>query len=121
MPRVYSRPQTSAALPLEDLGFDDMFYYSVLKQSKGVQARKVAGIYLFRKSKSDATLADFIEYLLTELRSVDLYNLSDLLADKYGMFLTSSYLRVIASNTQMYYDTISEKLFLDYDEYFEEV
>lgn len=109
------------SLPLEDLGFDDMFYYSVLKQSKGIQARKVAGTYLFRKSKNDATLADFIEYLLTELRSVDLYDLSDLLADKYGMSLTPSYLRVIAANTQMYYDTISEKLFLDYDEYFEEV
>lgn len=107
--------------PLDDLGFDDTFYYSILKQSKKIQGRKVAGAYLLRKSKQDVTLSDFIEFLLSQVRSIDIFDLSELIAAQYGIALAPSYIRTLASGSQMYYDSISEKIYLDYDEYFEEV
>lgn len=107
--------------PLDDLGFDDTFYYSILKQSKKIQGRKVAGTYLLRKSKQDVTLSDFIEFLLSQVRSIDIFDLSELIAAQYGIALAPSHIRTLASGSQMYYDSISEKIYLDYDEYFEEV
>lgn len=108
-------------LPLENLGFGDVFYYSILKKSKKVQSRKVAETYLFRKSRKPATLADFYEYLISNLRSIDLFDFAELLSDKYGISINPTYIRNTINGTQMYYDTISEKIYLDYDEYFEEV
>ena len=107
--------------PLDDLGFDDTFYYSVLKQGKKIQGKKVAGTYLFRKSKQDVTLSDFIESLVSQVRSIDIFDLSELIGTQYGIALAPSYIRFLVSDSQMYYDSISEKIYLDYDEYFEEV
>lgn len=106
---------------MDDLGFDDTFYYSILKQGKKIQGRKVAGTYLLRKSKQDVTLSDFIEFLVSQVRSIDIFDLSELIAVQYGIALAPSYIRTLASGSQMYYDSISEKIYLDYDEYFEEV
>ncbi|MFI3170179.1 MAG: hypothetical protein R3Y06_09570 [Faecalibacterium sp.] len=106
---------------LDELGFEDTFYYSILKQSNRLSGRKIAGTYLFRKSKKDATVSDFIEYLLSELRSIDLFDLSELVADKYGISLTPVYIRTVIGDSTMYYDTISEKIFIDYNEYFKEI
>ncbi|MFH5837372.1 hypothetical protein ACHAL6_15025 [Proteiniclasticum sp. C24MP] len=108
-------------IPLDELGFEETFYYSILKQSKKIQSRKVANTYLFRKSKKDATMQDFIEYLVSQLRSIDIYDLINLLYENYGIAISPSYLRTFLFDTQMYYDLISEKIYLDYDEYFEEV
>lgn len=111
----------NTSFDLEEMGFDDHFYYSVLKRSKKIKGKHAGRAYLFRKSNEDATLPDFIEYVLSSTGGMDIYDFSDLIREQYGLELSPSYIRVLISNTQMYYDNISEKLFIDYDEYFEEI
>ncbi len=111
----------NTSFDLEEMGFDYHFYYSVLKRSKRIKGKRVGGTYLFRKSKQDATLPDFIEYILSSIGGIDIYDFSDLLWEQYGLELSPNYIRVVIANTQMYYDNVSEKIFIDYDEYFEEI
>lgn len=106
---------------LARLGFEDTFYFSILKQRKKIQAKKLGGAYLFCKTKTDVKLGAFIKYLLEDLGSADLFDLSDLLQQRYGLNLAPAYIRTTANGTNLYYDNISGKLFIDYDTYFEQI
>lgn len=113
----YSMDAAHVDPAIDELGFGEYFYYSLLRHSKKIQCRRVAGTYLFRKSANDATLPDFIEYVLSGIGSIDTYDFSDLIMEQYGIELSHSYIVQLARNTNMYYDSISEKIFIDYDEY----
>lgn len=116
-----SLEQSGFLSQLDHCGFEDTFYFSLLKQSKAIQARKVGSRHIFRKSKQDATLPDFIEYLITGLHSIDIYEFSDFLNEQYGIDITPLYIRTLIKQTQLFYAPITEKIYVDYDEYFEEV
>lgn len=106
---------------LEHLGFEDTFYSSILKQGKKIQAKRFSGVYLFRKSKGDISLLGFISYLMESLLSIDLFDLSAMIHQQYGLQLSPTYIRNITNGSEIYYDDISEKLFLDYDTYFSSI
>lgn len=107
--------------PLDELGFDDTFYYSILKQSKKINGKAVAGKHIFRKSKEDATLHDFLEYIVSDTGSIDIYDLTMLLFEKYGMDIEAAYIKMLVKPTSLYYDKISEKVFPDYETYIKEI
>ena len=49
------------------------------------------------------------------------YDLIDLLEDRYGIVLPKEKLLTIIDNTELYYDTIMETVYIDYNTYFEEI
>ena len=60
-------------------------------------------------------------WLLEQRQKIDLYDLIDLLEDHYGISLPKEKLMEIISGTTLYYDTIMEAVYIDYDTYFEEI
>lgn len=111
--------------PLFELGFDNCFYSSLLFYDREFFAhKKVGGTTIFKVGTQLFVFSDFIEWLLyrEESMSMDVYELTDLLYDNYGIrFDRHDIKSKILPGTQMYYSDITEKLYADYEIYFDEI
>ena len=109
---------------LDDFGFENWFYSSLVAECKDeVSYLRIGGNKLFILGKVKVALEDFIENIIfaQSSLSMDVYDLKDMLQSYYGIN-TSTYKLIEASkNTSMYYDVVSEKIYADYDTYYEEV
>lgn len=119
---VKSMRQNGFTHELDDLGFDEWFYSSVLLEDRNCFSyQRIGGTRIFLRGKSGATLGDMLVWLLEQQQKIDLYDLIDLLEDHYGISLPKEKLMEIISGTTLYYDTIMEAVYIDYDTYFEEI
>lgn len=106
---------------LYELGFNDCFYSSLLKYDLRFKYRRLEGTILFRRSKETVTLNNLIEYLVYKFRSIDIYDFMEFVFKEYGIKIDLYKLQTSAKEVGMYYDSIMEKIYIDYDEYFKEV
>lgn len=81
----------------------------------------MGGSKVFIKGNQEVTLGLFIEFLVEYEKSIDIYDLNELLLDTYGLNAERYRMISIINNSSMYYDPIMEKIYIDYDTYFEEV
>lgn len=108
---------------LDDYGFDDVFYDSLLlKYSTKLSHKKMSNGMLFFKGDRKITLQDFLEWILDGIKKIEIDELIDLLQSKYGMrFKKYKLIEEIDGSEQLYYDRIYETVYIDYDYYFEEI
>lgn len=110
---------------LFELGFDDYFYSSVLFADKEhIAHKKVGGNMLFRIGTKPFLYSDFIEWLIYREESmyIDVYELMEKLKNTYGIKLERWDIKdKILPGTSMYYSDITEKLYADYEIYFDEI
>lgn len=66
-------------------------------------------------------MGDMLTWLLNREQKMDLYDLMDLLKDYFGIRLPKEKVIEIIRGTDLYYDTIMEAVYIDYDTYFEEI
>lgn len=119
---VSSLRQDGFTHEIDDLGFDEWFYASVLLEDrKHFSYQRICGTRVFLRGKSGANLGDMLVWLLEKRQKIDFYDLMDLLEDHYGIVLPKEKLLAIIGSTDLYYDTIMEAVYIDYDTYFEEI
>lgn len=107
---------------MDDLGFDEWFYASVLLEDREhFSYQRIGGTRIFLCGKSGANLGDMLVWLLETRQKIDFYDLMDLLENHYGITLPKEKLLTIIGGTDLYYDTIMESVYIDYDTYFEEI
>lgn len=107
---------------LDDLGFEEWFYASVLLEDREhFSYQRIGGTRLFCAGKSLNLFADFMNWLLNQLGKIDIYDLCELLETQYGIILPRDKVIELIRNTDLYYDTIMKTVYVDYDTYFEEV
>lgn len=107
---------------LDDLGFEEWFYSSVLLEDREhFSYQRIGGTRVFLRGKSNATLGEMLAWILEQCQKIDLYDLIDLLRERYGVVLPKEKLIEILRGTNLYYDTIMESVYIDYDTYFEEI
>nr|WP_317333473.1 DNA-directed RNA polymerase subunit alpha C-terminal domain-containing protein [uncultured Romboutsia sp.] len=106
---------------LDDLGFEDWFYASLLSCDQRFKSRKLNKNIILKSGNEIITINDLVEQIVTKYRSIDIYDFIDYMIDKYGIKIDKAKLMQIAREKDLYYDTIMEKIYIDYDEYFEEV
>ena len=107
---------------LDDLGFDEWFYSSVLvEQPEKFSSQRLGGTRLFFCGKTTVTIGDMLYWLLEKYQKIDIYDLVQLLENRYGITMSANKLREIIKETELYYDTIMEAVYIDYDTYFEEI
>lgn len=106
---------------LDELGFDDWFYSSLLRYDTRFKSRRFEGNILFRKGFDVVTLNDLIEHIVSRHRSIDIYDLMEIIYNDYGITVEKNRIPYIIKEKELYYNTIMEKVYIDYDEYFEEV
>lgn len=119
---IHSLHRDGFAHPLEDLGFDDWFYGSLLSSYQGLFSyRRFASANLFFYGKMTVTLEEFITDLLSRCQSIDIYDLQSTMHDDYGLDVDRYKIMDAIRNSDLYYDAIMEKVYIDYNTYFEEV
>lgn len=109
---------------LDELGFDEWFYASLLVEDKNHFSNKRLGNNrLFRKGKEEVRLVDFLEWILysSEELSMDIYELGDYLAEQYNISINVYKLMEVISGSVLYFDKITEKVYADYEVYFSEI
>ena len=119
---ILSLQQAGFSHPLDVLGFDEWFYSSVLLEDREhFSYQRIGGTRLFCAGKSANLFTDFLNWLLFRLTKIDIYDLHDMLETQYGIVLPKDKLIELVRNTDLYYDTIMQTVYMDYDTYFEEV
>lgn len=107
---------------IDDLGFDEWFYSSILLEDRqAFSYQRIGGTRIFLRGKTDANLGGMLVWLLGKYQKIDFYDLIDLLENHYGIRIPKEKLRIIIDGTDLYYDSIMESVYIDYDTYFEEI
>lgn len=107
---------------MDDLGFDEWFYASVLLEDREhFSYQRIGGTRVFLRGKANANLGNMLIWLLEKYQKIEFYDLMDLLGSHYGVVLPKEKLLAIIDGTELYYDPIMEAVYIDYDTYFEEI
>lgn len=109
---------------LHDLGFEDWFYTSLLIERKlEISYRKVGGTKILYTGIGNFKLKDLIENFLfnTDELYVDIYELNEILWNTYGIKVSKQTILNSIYESEMFYDQVSEKIYADYQVYYEEI
>lgn len=109
---------------IDKLGFDEYFYSSVLTEDRDKFSYiRIGRNKVFKKTSEKITSVDFIEWILLSLEksSIDIYDLVDLLENEYRIFLDESKIIELISESSIYYDRYTKKVYANYDVYFDEI
>lgn len=106
---------------LHNIGLGDWFNAGLLKNSKRIRFTKVGGGVIFYKGDSQFTTVDFIRYVLKTKRKMDIDDFVDYVFNEYGIRIPREKITWLIKNSDMYYDTIMEKIYLTKEEYYDEI
>lgn len=106
---------------LDNLGFDEYFYSSILINNSAIQYKKIQNMYLMKKGEGQFELCDFLIYIMGKLRKIDIYDLCDYIKTQYGLDINRYKIVAITKECSLYYNQITEKVYLDYDEFYNEI
>ena len=119
---IKSLRQDGFIFELDEFGFDDWFYSSILLEDKEhFSWQRMGGNRFFYRGKGKGGFGDMLVWILGQKQKIDIYDLLDLLDASYGIKVRKDKLLAIIGNTELYYDTIMEAVYINYDTYFEEV
>lgn len=107
---------------LEDLGFEDWFYSSIVCEDHdrfGYQ--RIGGNRLFRRGAKSVQLTDLLYEIVEHEQKIDLFDLREYMENRYGISLTADKLKEIIRGTDLYYDAIMDAVYDTYDTYWEEI
>ena len=125
-PGTYVTPvslrQTGFTHPLEDLGFDDWFYASLLWMDPRFRSQRIGGTRLCINADRQPSFNDLVlEILQRNGDRMDIYELKTYLEEQYGIVLDKDKIVFFIRKSDMYYDGIMEAAYTDYDTYYEEI
>ena len=110
---------------LEDCGFDDWFFGSLLAENtRQFSFQRIGNTRIFLRGEKDAALGDMLTRLIeqTPEQYMEIHDLNELLEKRYGITLPLSKLIQIIGETTMFYEpTTMKTVYLDYDVYYEEI
>lgn len=119
---VASLRREGFAHPLDDLGFENWFYGSLLAEDR-FTCRRMGGTRLFCRDRETVQLVDFVRWLVEAEPDglVDIYELQETLERQYGISIPLHKLIEVAQSSELYYDPIMKAAYINYDTYLEEI
>ena len=107
---------------LDEFGFEDCFYESILNVSDKLKHSRHKGQYIFKDAKgTGCSYGILINEIILDRGSMDIYDLVTVLEEEYGIKMAWYDARNIGVEEGLYYSDTMEKLYLDYDDFYEEV
>lgn len=102
------------------VGLEDWFNAGLLKNSKKIRFIKTGGGIIFSKGDRQFTTVDFIRFILKSKRKMDIDDFTDYVFEEYGIRLLREKITWLIKNTDLYYDSIMEKVYLTKEDYYDE-
>ena len=119
---IHSLQKNGLSHLIDKFGFKEWFYSSILSQdSKRFSYQRMGKTRVFVKGKEKVLLQDFIESIVSEQQSINIYDLTKLMRDDYGLHINKQKIMGLVNNSAMYYDTIMKTIHIDYATYIEKV
>lgn len=121
---VFSLQKKGFAHALDELGFDEWFYATLLSVDKvHFSYCRMGKNKLFTRGSENVSLINFLEWILysCESLSIEVYELTKKLLSDYNINLEWYKIVETIKGSAMYYDTITQKIYADYNVYFEEI
>ena len=119
---IYSLRKAGFIHPLDDLGFEDWFYSSILTEDKEhFTYRRAGGSKIFYRGKKSVQVTDLIIDIVEQQQKIDIHDLHDLLEQEYDLYFPFEKVLQLVNDTDLYYDSIMQTVYVDYDTYFEEI
>lgn len=106
---------------LDVLGFGDLFYASILKEDGRFSWQRVGNAVVLNPKGDSFTVHDFLVDYITNEDSVNVDDFSHELRERFGIELDRYSIVEKVKGSDVYYDSIMEKLYADYSLYFEEI
>ncbi|MBQ8246899.1 MAG: hypothetical protein IJZ42_07180 [Lachnospiraceae bacterium] len=106
---------------LDGLGFDDWFYGALLRANKEIRYSKTGGGFLFSHMGRQFSRSDFFLFLMKKFKKIDIIKFIEYIKDEYGLKFDRYDVTPIISKSSMYYDSIMEKIYLNKEEYYEDI
>lgn len=108
---------------LDDLGFDDYFYASVLSVDREhFDYCRIAGQWGFSPAGTypAITRSTLIESIVRREGKIEIYDLVALCKEEYGILTNRDDVKIFINSTLLYYDAIMQTVYANYDLYLEE-
>lgn len=106
---------------LDVLGFDDWFYGALLRANKEIRYSKMGGGFLFSHIGRQFTRSDFFLFLMKKFKKIDIMKFIEYIEEEYGLKFDRYDVTPVISKSSMYYDPIMEKIYLNKEEYYEDI
>lgn len=106
---------------IDDIGFDEWFYSALMRSNKSIRYNKAGGTFLFGHIDRQFKLDEFVYFLMKRFRKIGIMKLIDYIYDIYGLKFDKTKVTYIISRTSMYYDSITQKVYLSKEEYYEDI
>lgn len=119
---IVSLEKSGFSSDLSDFGFEQFFYESILSsgdKSKRMPYIRYGGQKIFYKGDEKPSVGGFITELITLHGDSEVYDLCDLLKEKYGISVDRYKLVRGIIDTDLYYDDVFETIYISYDNYLE--
>ncbi|MDT0672640.1 DNA-directed RNA polymerase subunit alpha C-terminal domain-containing protein [Staphylococcus chromogenes] len=104
---------------IDSFGFDFIFYRSLLRGVDKLFCNQMGGNYLF-KLNSDFNMREIIEQEVIQVKAIDIFLLTETINKKYNLDFKNYKLIEVIKHSDMYYNEIMEKVYLDVNYYYEE-
>ena len=109
---------------LEEKGFEDIFYDFLIKRDDRIRSLSWAKVDVYKKTVSKFSNSDLIESILFGKGSMDVFDILDILKNKYGI---DTNLSQLLFNTRsmwdgpLYYNKVTERIYSSKDSYYQEI
>ncbi|MGH1866694.1 hypothetical protein ABE905_08065 [Enterococcus durans] len=104
---------------LNMLGFEDIFYESIIKGAKDYRYQNMGGTTVFKRTKEKFYSYNLVEEIVFKYKAIDIYDLIDLLDNNYGIKLSKEKILINCNQVDLYYNPLMEMIYIDIDKFYE--
>lgn len=106
---------------LDQLGFEDCFFQSILKEDPRFAHQNMGGNVLFFRGPGPITRQTLLRYLVCKEGKMDTDELLDMIQQEYGIKMDKEDISSVCQNCELYFDRIMDAVYANYDIYYNEV
>ena len=109
---------------LENLGFDDEFYEGILESYSEINTLQCSNtkIFVVGEAYKEVQRKDFLASIVEDNVSISKDDFEEILVEEFGMMLAENfYIQNCLTDTDIYYDSIMEKFYIDKNTYYDEL
>ena len=105
------------------LGLPLYFYSSLLKNTYKYKYQKVGNNILFYQNKDceNKTSIDFFEYVLRDIKSMNIYDFINFIEENYDVKYSKDKIVYWLGKSELFYDSTMEKIYINKDEYYNDI
>ena len=106
---------------IDAIQLGEWFKVGLIKNSKKVRYTKTGGSAIFYTGEKRITTLDFLKYLMKKIVKINIYDFVKYINDEYGVDLKKDKIVELIKSSNLYYDSVMEKIYLSKEYYYDEI